>query len=223
MAEFIVNTARPGLQHQPAIATLGGSHFVVVWNDNGDFSIKGRLVQADGRSTGDELVVSGGGANTQRQFPVACSTGSGPVAAWIESAINPPGPRPHVKMRRFGRDGQLLGEELQVSTNDVDPTQRPALASMIDGGFVVVWADARRDRRIRAQRFGPEGNRTGDEFTINTTEGFHEKPAAVRLVDGNYVVSWRSDPVPPGGGALMFRSFDVEGTPVLPETRPNLS
>jgi hypothetical protein len=32
-----------------------------------------------------------------------------------------------------------------------------------------------------------------------------------------------SDPSPPGGGALIFRIFDLEGSPIVGETRPNLS
>ena len=103
------------------------------------------------------------------------------------------------------------------------PTAPPAITGMIDGGFLVSWLDARPDRRIRAQRFGLDGSKQGDEFQINTTEGFHLDPIATRLVNGNVVLAWRSDPSPPGGGALTFRIFDLEGTPVGDETIPNLS
>jgi hypothetical protein len=226
MSEILINTTTTGLQHQPAIATLGGTHFFVVWLDSSDLTIKGRLVQANGNVSGGEFVVNTPtptGANTNRQRPTIASSGSGPIVAWIENAVNPPGPRPHVKLQRFNREGQPSGSEIQVSTTDVDPAHRPAITGMIDGGFLVSWMDARSNQRIRAQRFSFDGSKKDPEFRVNTTDGFHQAPIATRLVNGNYVIAWRSDPSPPGGGALIFRIFDLAGSPIVGETRPNLS
>lgn len=226
MSEILINTTTMGLQHQPAIAPLGNTHFFVVWADNSDFTIKGQIIQANGNRSGDEFVVNAPtptGGNTNRQLPTIASSGSGPIVAWIEDAVNPPGPRPHVKLQRFNPDGQKSGTEIQVSTTDVDPKERPAITGMIDGGFLVTWMDARSDQRIRAQRFGLFGSKEGAEFRVNTTDGFHKAPIVTRLDNGNYVVAWRSDPAPPGGGALVFRIFDLQGSPVVGETRPNLS
>ena len=58
MSEILINTTTTGLQHQPAIATLGGTHFFVVWLDSSDLTIKGRLVQANGNVSGGEFVVN---------------------------------------------------------------------------------------------------------------------------------------------------------------------
>jgi hypothetical protein len=226
MSEILINITTTGLQHQPAIATLGGTHFFVVWLDSSDLTIKGRLVQANGNVSGGEFVVNTPtptGANTNRQRPTIASSGSGPIVAWIENAVNPPGPRPHVKLQRFNREGQPSGSEIQVSTTDVDPAHRPAITGMIDGGFLVSWMDARPDQRIRAQRFSFDGSKKDPEFRVNTTDGFHQAPIATRLVNGNYVIAWRSDPSQPGGGALIFRIFDLAGSPIVGETRPNLS
>jgi hypothetical protein len=226
MSEILINTTTTVLQHQPAIAALGSTHFFVVWVDSSDRTIKGRLIQADGNPSADEFVVNTPtplGANMDRQRPTIASSGPGPIVAWIENAVNPPGPRPHVKLQRFNQDGQPSGSEIQVSTTDVDPAHRPAITGMIDGGFLVSWMDARSDQRIRAQRFIIDGSKKGPEFRVNTTDGFHEAPIATRLVNGNYVIAWRSDPSPPGGGALIFRIFDLEGSPIVGETRPNLS
>ena len=93
MSEILINTTTTGLQHQPAIATLGGTHFFVVWLDSSDLTIKGRLVQANGNVSGGEFVVNTPtptGANTNRQRPTIASSGSGPIVAWIENAVNPP-------------------------------------------------------------------------------------------------------------------------------------
>lgn len=226
MSEILVNTTTTGLQHQPAIAAFRGTHFFVVWADSSDATIKGQIFQANGNKSGGEFVVNTPtppGANTDRQLPTIANSGQGLTVAWIELAFNTPGPRPHVKLQRFNQDGQKTGPEIQVSTTDVDPDNRPAITGMIDGGFVVTWADFRLDQRIRAQRFGFDGSKTGPEFLVNTAEGFHLNPIATTLVDGNYVIAWRSDPAPPGGGALIFRIFDLAGSPMGGENRPNLS
>jgi hypothetical protein len=226
MSEILINTTTTGLQHQPAIAPFSDTHFFVVWTDGSDRTIKGRFIRADGTPSGDEFVVSATtptGANTNRHLPTIARSGSGPIVAWIEDAVNPPGPTPHVKLQRFRTDGQPSGSGIQVSNSEVDPKGRPAIAGMIDGGFLVSWMDRLPDRRIRAQRFSFDGAKKGPEFQVNTTEGFHEAPIATRLVGGNYVIAWRSAVGPPGGGALIFRIFDLEGAPVVGETKPNLT
>ena len=231
MGEILVNATTQQLQHQPAVAgfanTAGVQLFLAVWADNSDRSIKGRLFSADGNPSGDEFVVNStpGAANTDRQRPTIATPGlSGPVVAWIEQAVNPPGPAPHVKLRRCTTEGKPSGPEIQVSAADVDPNQRPAMTAMVDGGFIVTWVDALPDQRIRARRYGRDGT-AGQEFPVSTSDGLHEGPIVTRLFgvdaggnEGNYVVAWRS-----GGGALTFRIFNLDGTPVTGEIKPNLS
>lgn len=225
MDEILINTTTAGIQNQPAIARFLGSHFMVVWRDASDGEIKCQRFAAEGNRVGGEVVVNEPTptpTNTNRHLPAITACGGGLAAAWIENAFNPPGPRPHVKAQRFDRDGQKIGPEFQVSTMDVDPAHRPALAGLIDGGFVVTWVDARSDNRIRAQRFTLEGSKNGPEFRVNTTEGFHEKPIVTSLENGNFVIGWTNDPAAPGGGGLRFQIFDLEGSPVGGETAPNL-
>ncbi|GAA4888262.1 hypothetical protein ACFPM3_18355 [Streptomyces coeruleoprunus] len=226
MGEFLVNTSTAGIQHQPAVAAFRGTHYLAVWNDARNAEIKGQIFQTDGSRSGSEFVVNGTAVspnNTDRRLPTAAGSGGGPVVAWVEQAFQPPGPAPHVKVQRFDLDGRKTGPEIQVSTTDVDPKQRPSVAGMVDGGFVVTWADADPARRIRAQRFGIDGARKGAEFTVSTSEAFHRGPLAATLGNGNYVVAWRTDPSPPGGGRLALRIFDLAGNPVTGEITPNVS
>ncbi|MBF6049813.1 hypothetical protein GO001_32305 [Streptomyces sp. NRRL B-1677] len=226
MGEFLVNTSTTGIQYEPAVAAFRGTHYLVAWNDDRNAEIKGQVFQTNGSRSGSEFVINGAAAapnNTYRQLPTVAGSGGGPVVAWVERAFNPPGPAPHVKLQRFNLDGQKTGPELQVSTTEVDPKQRPSITNMVDGGFLVTWADASKAQRIKAQRFSIDGARQGAEFTVNTSEGFHRGPLAATLGNGNYVVAWRTDPVPPGGGRLVFRIFDLEGNPTTDETAPNLS
>ena len=225
MDEILVNATTARLQHEPAVAPFIGTHFMVTWTDTSDATIKCQLFSNGGDRTFGEVVVNKPTppqANTKRGMPAIAACGGGLAVAWIESAFNPPGPRPHVKGQRFDRDGRKIGPEFQVSTTEIDPKQAPAVAGLIDGGFVVTWADARQDRRIRAQRFQEDGSKNGADFAVNTTDGFHENPIVIPLagdgrVQGNFVVAWRADPSPAGGGDLVLRVLEADGTPVTGE------
>ncbi|MEV6974560.1 hypothetical protein [Kitasatospora sp. NPDC093806] len=225
MGEILINTTTAGIQQQPAVAELLQSHYLVAWQDASAFAIRGQFLGAGGSRFREEFIVNGPSAdpsNTDRRFPAATSTGNGPVVVWVEAAINPPGPRPHVKLQRFDLEARKAGPEIQVSTDDVDPTQRPGVTSTIDGGCLVVWADARSDRRIRVQRFRPDGSKAGDELTVNATDGFHENPL-VKRTTGGHVALWGRDPSAVAGGALVLRVLDFEGAPTAGEVVPNLS
>src|SRR5689334_892150 len=90
-----------------------------------------------------------GTAGTKRQLPTVIETGAGLAVTWIETL---PGGKPQVKLRTLDQD-TISGPESQVSTAEVEPLIRPAMAVTADGGFVVVWTDKRADERIRAQRY----------------------------------------------------------------------
>ena len=226
MSEILINITTTGLQHQPAIATLGSTHFFVVWLDSSDLTIKGRLVQANGNMSGGEFVVNTPTPDGSQHEPAAANDrqfGLGPdrcVDRECRQSSGAPSPCEAAEVQPGGAT-VWLGNPGQYDRRR--PRHRPAITGMIDGGFLVSWMDARPDQRIRAQRFGFDGSKKGPEFRVNTTEGFHQAPIATRLFNGNYVIAWRSDPSPPGGGALIFRIFDLAGSPIVGETRPNLS
>lgn len=217
MGDFLINTTTNGPQSQPDVA--GGSGYTVVWSDESDAHIKGQTLLPDGEKIGGEFTVSTPtpNGNIRRQLPSIEFAESGPVVAWIELA-----PAPHVKLQRF-RDNEKVGPEVLVSTSDVDPQNRPSIADLTDGGFIVTWTAAARDQRIRAQRFGHDGQKIDPEFTVNTTEGAHMAPVVSLLADGNYVIAWQSDPIAITGGAFTFRVFNTQGSPIGGEIRTNLA
>ena len=119
-----------------------------------------------------------------------------------------PGAQPQLKLRTFDQD-TLSGPESQVSTAEVEPQIRPAMARLADGGFVVVWADRRQDERIRAQRFGFDGTKNGSEFRANTVAGLHRVPMVACLTNGNIVIGWRARL--PGPLLVHLQIFDSNG------------
>jgi len=206
MDEISINTNATGDQDQPGVAGFRGTQFVIVWADHGTDNIKGRLLGVNGVPSDIEFVVNfPGKPGTKRQLPAVIETGQGFVVAWIEVV---PGGQPQVKLRTFDQD-TLSGPESQVSSAEVEPLIRPAMARLTDGGFVIVWADKRQDERIRAQRFGIDGAKKGVEFRANTAAGLHRVPMVAGLTNGNIVIGWRARL--PGPLLVRFQIFDAKG------------
>jgi hypothetical protein len=206
MDEILINKITTGNQDQPAIAGLRGVQFAVVWADHGTGNIKGQLLGVNAVPSDNEFTVNFPGTpGTKRQLPTIIETRQGLVAAWIEQL---PGAAPQLKLRTLDQD-TLSGPESQVSTAEVEPLIRPALAPLPDGGFVVVWADKRQNERIRAQRYGIDGMKNGPEFRANTVPGLHRYPLVACLTNGNIVIAWRARL--PGPLLVHFQIFDANG------------
>ena len=210
MDEISINTDTAGVQHQPAVAGFRGTQFAVVWADHASGDIKGRMIGVNGVPTGNAFPVNYPGTpGTKRQCPAILETGAGLVVAWTEQPPGPPQTTPsHVKLRTFEAD-TLSGPESQVSTTEVEKAIRPALARLPDGGFIVVWADKRQEERIRAQRYGFDGTKSGPEFRVNTVPGFHWVPMVACLTSGNIVIAWRARV--PGPLMIHLQMFDANG------------
>jgi hypothetical protein len=206
MDEVSINTTTAGDQDQPAIAALRGTQFAVVWTDHSTGNIKGQTLGVNAAPSGNEFNVNFPGTpGTKRQLPTIIETGAGLAAAWIEQL---PGAPAQLKFRTFDAD-TLSGPESQVSTAEVEPLIRPALARLPDGGFVVVWADKREGERIRAQRYDFDGIKKGPEFRANTVPGLHRVPLVACLTNGNIVIAWRARV--PGPLLVHFQIFDANG------------
>ena len=119
-----------------------------------------------------------------------------------------PGAPAQLKLRTLEAD-TLSGPETQVSTAEVEPLIRPALARLPDGGFIVVWADKREGERIRAQRYALDGTKNGPEFRANTGPGLHRVPMVASLTNGNIVIAWRARS--PSPLLVHLQMFDANG------------
>ena len=196
--------------NQPALAGFRGTQFIAVWEDFSDGSIRGQMLSTAGKPAGDSFLVNvPGQPGTKRRLPAIVETGGGFVVAWNEQAAGTaPGGGAQLKLRTFDAD-TLSGAEIQVSSAEVEPLIRPALARLSDGGFVVAWADKRADERIRAQRFGFEGEKAGPEFRANTIAGLHRVPMVASLTNDALAIGWRARLQP--ALSLHLQLFDAEG------------
>ena len=206
MDEISINKTTAGDQDRSAVAGFRGTQFAVVWTDHGTGTIKGQMLGVNAAPSGDEFTVNFPQApGTKRLLPAILETTTGLVVAWIEQL---PGAAAQLKLRTFDAD-TLSGPESQVSTAEVEPLIRPALARLPDGGFIVVWADKRAEERIRAQRYGIDGVKNGPEFRANTAPGLHRVPMVASLTNGNLVIAWRARSTSPL--LVHLQIFDANG------------
>jgi hypothetical protein len=206
MDEILINTNTTGDQDQPGAAGFRGTQFVVVWADRPSGNIKAQMLGVNGVKSDREFVVNFPATpGTKRQLPAVIETAQGFVVAWIEQGSGAP---PQLKLRTFDQDS-LSGPETQVSSAEVEPLIRPALARLTDNGFVVVWADKRAAERIRAQRFAADGTKNGLEFRANTVPGLHRVPMVAGLTNGNFVIGWRARL--PGPLLVHLQIFNASG------------
>jgi len=136
----------------------------------------------------------------QARPAVAVLPGGGWVIAWQSCPSGYPGGATAqdgddcgVYLQRYGADGWEEGGEIQVSQTTAGDQQRPAVAAISDGGYVVVWegADVEGGSNVFLRRFLESGSPLGGEVTVNSvTQGDQVAPAVAGFAAGGWFVVW---------------------------------
>ena len=200
-----------GAASVPAITGFRNIQFVAALEDRSATFIDAVPLATGGGASGNQFRVNAPtDVNPTRQWPAIVECFAGFAIAWIERG---PNLGPNVKLRIFDADSFSPGDEIQVNAAPVDSNQPPALARLSDGGFVVIWADARADQRIRVQRFDRLGARIGADFRADTNAGLHRRPMVAGLSNGGFVIGWLARRVSQPQ-QVSFRIFDANAAPV---------
>lgn len=148
---------------------------------------------------GPEFRVDSSGQGTSACPTAAALASGGFVVCWTENdqIVQHPG-GPDVKGRRYLSSGDAVGPEFFVNRETFDYQQDPAVAGLVDGGFVAVWQDFSGrggdncGSSIKARVFGPQGAIVRNEFLVNeeTTDN-QLNPAVAVLPHGGFVVVWQ--------------------------------
>jgi hypothetical protein len=206
--------------------------FLVVWPDSGvdgsGLGVVGQLVDLDGTRGADFLVNSY--TRGDQGEPSVAGNGSGQFLVVWTGYGGRDGDETGIFAQRLGSGGQRIGAELRVNTYTRGDQNRPAAAFLSDGGFVIVWAGARRDGAnggIFAQRFSSAGAHAGTEFQVNTyTPGDQDSPVVVPAGAG-FVVAWESeegsggDPQDGSDGGVFAQRYDSNAIAVGTEFQVN--
>jgi hypothetical protein len=210
--EFVVNMVTTGSQTEPAVASLSSGGFVVSWTDTsgqgGDASstaVMAQLFDASGARVGAEFLVNTATSGLQAASAVTGLASGGFVVSWTDaSAQGGDASGRAVKAQVFDASGAKVGGELLVNMTTSGDQQKPSLAALPSGGFLVTWQDASGDASggaVKAQMFDDHGAKVGAEFLVNSsTAGAQFDPSVTLLASGGIIVAW-SDQSGQGGDA----------------------
>ncbi len=122
-------------------------------------------------------------------------------------------------------DRYIGGAETIVNSFTSGEQSAPAIASLPNGGHVIVWRSNGQDGSswgVYGQRFNASGNPVGDEFRVNTgTSSEQRDPSITALADGGFVVVWHSYAQDGSSWGVYGQHFDASGNTVGGEFQVN--
>lgn len=137
--EVQVNSSSTGDQEDPDISVLPSGVFAVVWESNGQDgngeTVVAQVFGADGMPIGSELIVNTTLVGDQDEPQVAAVGTDHFFAVWEDGS----GLDDDVRGRRFDASGQPAGDELLLSTSNLDEQDEPSVAADADGRVLTVW------------------------------------------------------------------------------------
>ena len=108
-----------------------------------------------------------------------------------------------------------LGEE-QVNTTIDRNQDTPTIATLSDGGYVIVWQSQNENyeyRRISGQRFNAAGEEVGSEFQVSASiDGDLNRPEVTGLADGGFVVVWQANDQDGSGWGIYGQRYAADGS-----------
>ncbi len=205
-AQYSVTGGLVGDQVKPVAALTAGGGYVA-WQDStidGDgWGIAATKLDQSLSPVGGRFRVNSIGLADQVNPAIAPLANGGAVFVWQGGTNN----LTRIYARFLQPNGSFTTtSDILVNTNTTTSSITPRVATLTDGGVVVVWASygmddaANTDNQLAsmlgvyAQRFDPTGNKLGPEFLVNQTVAFNQRdPSIAALADGNYAVAWTSE------------------------------
>ncbi|MDX1952136.1 MAG: fibronectin type III domain-containing protein [Verrucomicrobiota bacterium] len=128
--------------------------------------------------------------------------------------------------RILGSGGIFTSQDFQISGNAAIEQIEPSLASLPNGGAIVVWSARGQDGSMSgvfAQLISSTGIKSGPEFRINQHYLLNQRSASVAAFpNGRILVSWISEGQRHGKSVDIYaRFFDEAGNPLSDEFRLN--
>ena len=157
----------------------------------------------------------------QKQVAVA---GDGSyVVTWVSQGQD--GSGTGVYARRFNANGTAINAgDVLVNQTTLNDQREPAVATDINGNFVVMWDSWNgTDYDVYARRFNAAGTALGNEFQVNTTTLGDQRQGGIAMApDGRFVIGWASEAGQDGSGAGAYlRLYNAAGTALTGEIRAN--
>ncbi len=111
-----------------------------------------------------------------------------------------------------------IGEEFLVNSEITGNKNRPDMAILVDGGYLITWSSEGQDGDgwgVFAQRYQIDGTRQGDEFQVNLhTISDQKSPAVAGLTDGGFIIVWESSEQDGDGLGVFAQRYKEDGSPM---------
>ncbi|MBD3384612.1 T9SS type A sorting domain-containing protein [candidate division KSB1 bacterium] len=229
--EVLINSQMEKNQRNPAIATDGNGHIIVVWTREDSVlattqkDICLQRLNASLDTQDDVQRVNVVSAGNQESPVVAMNRSGNTVVIWAH--YSHPDSMYDIMGQLYSAAGPV-GDNFLVNSHISHSQTAPSVAMAADGRFIVVWESWFQDdgdRGIYGQRFDANANRVGDEFRINSTTAFSQaRPRVAYTEEGKFVViweSWNQDSATPSGYGVFGQLFDAEAQKLGKEFRIN--
>lgn len=235
-SEFRVNTTTAGEQWHPDVTVLDDGSFVVMWHSgaadsNDDYNVFGQRYDADGNAIGGEFQVNIEGTGDQAYPTVSSLPNGGLVVAWQSPGQDGSGWGIYARTYVFAPDDSSaspmkeLTPEFQVNTYISSHQDRPSIATLADGTYVVAWQSTGQDGSgagVFAQHYTADGTKLGDEEQVNTSTANDQASASVAAVEGGgYVIAWTRVNSSGSNREVYAQRYDASGTAIGGEFRLN--
>ncbi|MBN1348767.1 T9SS type A sorting domain-containing protein [candidate division KSB1 bacterium] len=226
-SEFQVNSISLNEQENASVATFGDENFVICWQslsaDRSNWSIMGQLFDASGNKKGNEFRINTYSDNWQNNPDAAAMQNGGFVLCW--ESLGQDGSDSGIFVQLFDASGNRKGQEFQVNSYIDNFQERPVVAPLMDGGFVIVWISYDQDGSgygIFGQIFNASGNKRGVEFQANTyTKEYQFFPTIAGLSDSEFVICWQSSGQDGSYNSIFGQRFDYSGSKLGEEFQVN--
>lgn len=203
--KFLVNSQTYDNQASPDITSLSNGGFVVTWHDwsgtLGDASItsiKAKIFNADGTSSGSEILANSTTIGGQYTPSITGLNNGRFVVTWQDNSnMGNDTSGTAIRAQIFEADGSKFGNEFQVNTTAQGIQFEPNVKALSNGRFVIAWTDDSRSEgdssfyAVRAQIFNSDGSRFGSEFLVNSQTLDDQLNADIAELDaGGFIVTW---------------------------------
>jgi len=226
-----VNTYTDDAQHSPKVAINDDGSFLVVWlseeePEPGDGFlrpvVRSQAFDADANPVGDEQLLSTLDllVTIDKKIDLDVLPSGEYIVVWRSNQTHEPGDSSvSIQGRRIGANGTPLADQFQVNSTMTSASERyPAVTSLSDGGFLVVWTEP----QVHGRRFTADFTPAENDFQINTfITGRESRTVVDRNNDGRVLVVWRDDEEPGDGAEIRARLYSPELVPIGQDFRIN--
>lgn len=227
-SEVHVNTTIANSQLE-AYTIRSGDGYAVFYNDYSsspddpvDFTLRGRILAADGEEVKAEFLVPDAGPGRKGSASAASLANGNFVVTWTADGSGTVETRGQI----FRADGSRVGAEFDIGSG-ADTQLYPIVTALPGGGFAVAYyhivepagSDPGRTE-IRLAIFNADGTRRleTDFVVAGFATAWHEKPDVTLLSSGKLLIAWENplDLSDDADGGIYAQIVDIGESPIGP-------